>query len=797
MLRKILYSLLVLLLLILVFAVIFVLKSKPVYNGKVNILGLTEEVTVYFDTYGVPHIFADNEVDAYQALGYVHAQDRLWQMEVMRRIAAGRLSEIFGKDLLKTDKMFRGMGLEASAAKTIQKTDSTSRTFLLAQAYLDGINQYIDEGSTPIEFKLLGVETEHYTLKDIHNVFGYMAFSFAQAHKTDLLLTDLKEVLGKKYLLDLDLDINPKSTMIKNSRGMKRMASQIGSSVNNIMDSLPIPPFVGSNSWVIGPQKTKNGKVIFANDPHIGFSQPSVWYQAHLITPEREMYGFHLALSPFPILGHNYDFAYGLTMLENDDIDFFDEDNQQEYKIRKEIIKVKGEEDVLLEVKTGPHGPLMNGLLEGTTEERKISMDWIYTKVPSDLLNITYQMSHANSLVEFRDAVSKVTAPGLNLMYGDAKGNIAWFGVGQLFEREEGVHSKFILNGSNQIDDKHNYLGFEQNPQAINPSWHYVYSANNQPEEVNGKLYPGYYLPEDRAKRIVGLIEGNDAFTGADVETMINDVESLVVPGLVKIILENISKVNLNATEKEAMELLRLWKGDFKQDLVAPTIYYTFMYHFLDNTFGDEMGEERFEQFLQTHLYKRQIAKQLKWNKSIWWDDIRTKDVKELKDEIITRSFHKAIEILEEEFGDDIDDWVWSESLSVVHKHAFDKSGTLRNFFNVGPFETDGGIEVINNQLFKLSGQGVFEVTAGPSTRRVIDFSDIENAKSILPTGQSGNVFSKHYKDQAQKYLNGEFVKMMLNKDEIRASKDVLILLPPERNPEGAIHMNADSLQIK
>ena len=127
---------------------------------------------------------------------------------------------------------------------------------------------------------------------------------------------------------------------------------------------------------------------------------------------------------------------------------------------------------------------------------------------------------------------------------------------------------------------------------------------------------------------------------------------------------------------------------------------------------------------------------------------------------------------------------MWSESLSVVHKHAFDKSGTLRNFFNVGPFVTDGGIEVINNQLFKLSGQGVFEVTAGPSTRRVIDFSDIENAKSILPTGQSGNVFSKHYKDQAQKYLNGEFVKMMLNKDEIRASKDVLILLPPERNPD-------------
>jgi penicillin amidase len=778
MLKKIGYFLLILAILLAVISFIFVKNNKPVYKGSISLEGLKEEVTVYFDTYGVPHIFADTEEDAYNALGYVHAQDRLWQMELIRRIAAGRLSELFGEELVKTDKLFRGMGLEASAVNTIQLTDSTSQTFLLAQAYLDGINSYIDEGKTPIEFKIIGVEKEHYTLKDIYNVYGYMAFSFAQAHKTDLLLTDLKEVLGKNYLLDLDLDISPKSTLIKNSRGMKRMAAHVGTSINHIMDSLPVSPFVGSNSWVIGPQKTKNGKVIFANDPHIGFSQPSVWYQAHLITPQREMYGFHLALCPFPVLGHNYDYAYGITMFENDDIDFFDEDDQQVYKVRKETIKVKDDDDIIFEVKTGPHGPLMNGILEGMDEERKISMDWIYVKMPSDLLDITYEMSHANSLVEFRDAVSKGNAPGLNMMYGDAKGNIAWFGVGQLYEREAGVHTKFVLDGANQIDDKRAYLDFEQNPQAINPSWHYVYSANNQPEEVNEKLYPGYYLPEDRAKRIVTLIESNDVFTGAQVEEMINDVQSSVSPALVKIILDNISKVNLSETEKKAMEVLKLWNGDYRKELVAPTIYYKFIYLLLENTFGDEMGEERFEQFLQTHLYKRQIAKQLKLNRSVWWDDIKTKEVKELKDEIITRSFHKAIEELEEQHGDDVDDWLWSSSAEVVHKHAFDKSALLKGYFNVGPFETDGGIEVINNQLFKLNGTGLYKVIAGPSTRRVIDFSDVENAKAILPTGQSGNVFSKHYDDQAEKYLNGEFVKMMLNKQEIKASKDILVLLP-------------------
>jgi len=285
-------------------------------------------------------------------------------------------------------------------------------------------------------------------------------------------------------------------------------------------------------------------------------------------------------------------------------------------------------------------------------------------------------------------------------------------------------------------------------------------------------------LPEDRAKRIVTLIESNDAFTGAQVEEMINDVQSSVSPALVKIILDNISKVNLSDTEIKAMSILKSWNGAYKKDLVAPTIYYKFIYLLLENTFADEMGEERFEQFLQTHLYKRQIAKQLKLNRSVWWDDIKTKEVKELKDEIITRSFHMAIEELEKQHGDDVDDWVWSASVKVVHKHAFDKSALLKGSFNVGPFETDGGIEVINNQLFKLNGTGLYEVIAGPSTRIVIDFSDVENAKAILPTGQSGNVFSKHYDDQAEKYLNGEFVKMMLNKEEIKASEDILVLLP-------------------
>ena len=565
MLKKVGYFILALLLLLGVISYIFIQNNKPNYKGTISINSLDDPVSVYFDDFGVPHIFADNEIDAYKALGYVHAQDRLWQMELIRRIAAGRLSEIFGKDLVKTDQFFRGLGIDASADKTIAELDKNSQPYLLAIAYLEGINHFMDEGTTPLEFKLIGVEKEHYSLKDIYNVYGYMSFSFAQAHKTDLFLTDLKELLDNKYLLDLDIDISPKTTLIKNSRGMKRMSSNMGAEVSKFMDGLPVPPFVGSNSWVIGPERTKNGKVIFANDPHIGFSQPSVWYQAHLITPERELYGFNLALSPFPLLGHNYDYAYGLTMLENDDIDFYSESTDQKYAIRKEVIKVKNEDDVSFEVKTGVHGPVMNDLLDQIEGETAITMDWIYTKLDNEMLEASYAISHSNSLQEFKDGVSKIVAPGLNIMYGDARGNIAWFAAAKLYERGEGVHSKFVLDGANQNDDQYAYIDFENNPHAINPSWHYVYSANNQPEEVNGKLYPGYYLPEDRAKRIVEIIEASEKVSLEDMEEMINDVQSSVTPDLVKIMLSNISIVNLNEKEKESLIILKEWKGDYSK----------------------------------------------------------------------------------------------------------------------------------------------------------------------------------------------------------------------------------------
>ena len=769
---------------------IYSIVSQPQYSGELKLNHLSNEVTVYFDDIGVPHINAQNQKDAYIALGYVHAQDRLWQMELMRRIASGRLSEILGKDLVSLDQFFTGLGIEEAAHKTIASLDKNAESYILMQAYLEGINQFIEEGKTPLEFSILGIKKEMYTVQDIYNVFGYMSFSFAVAHKTDPLLTEIKEKLGDAYLNELLGATNQNLTINKNSIPVKINAT-ISKRVASMMDNLPVSPFIGSNSWVIGSEKTKNGEVIFANDPHVAFAQPSVWYQNHIKTPNFEIYGFNIALMPFPLLGHNRDYAYGLTMLANDDLNFYIEqenpENPLEYKTEKgyqkyellnKTIRIKNEKDFTFQVKVSKHGPIMNDLIAHVTDERPIAMNWIYTQLPNEMLEVSYGISHSNSIGDFKKNVAKIHAPGLNVMYGDAKKNIGWFSSAKLYSLRDGLSSKTYLNGASGKDEIIEFLPFEENPQAVNPSWNYVYSANNQPDSVRGKLYPGYYQPQDRAKRIVSLLEQKDDFSKEDVSKMIYDVKSSTVSSISKHLLKSVVQSNLTASERKVFSILENWDGSYLKTSVGPTIYNRFLYEFLKATYKDELGDG-FELFINSQLQDKVLSSQVNRENSIWWDDVSSEGKVEKRSDIISIAFKRSIVFLQNQLGENIDNWTWNRVISVEYEHTIGKAGgLLRSFFNVGPFETIGGNEVINNQIFKLDSTGYYKVTAGPSTRRVIDFSDIENSQAILPTGQSGNVFSKYYKDQTHKYLEGKFVKMMLNQQEIENSENVLIITP-------------------
>ncbi len=770
----------------------FTNSLKPTYNGTVDIKNIQEEVSVYYDNYGIPHIYANNESDAFTALGFVHAQDRLWQMELLRRIPTGRLAEIFGEELVKTDRFFIGLGIDEASQKTVTKLDTTSKSYQLTKSYLNGINQFIEVGPKPLEFYLTGVEKQPFTITDVYNVFGYMAFSFAMAHKTDPLLTNIKNKLGTAYLKDLAIDVNPTSELIKNysPKDTLMVSNALIVYIDNALSKLPVPQFIGSNSWVIAPQKTSTGNVLFANDPHIGFAQPGVWYEAHVNTPNYEMYGYHLGGAPFPFLGHNRKIAYGITMFENDDIDFYWEENHptdanlyktpkgwKAYETRTKTIKVKDGDDVTVTIKMSQHGPIMNEVTNEITFIQPVAMSWIYTQHENRGLEAIYKMSHATNQIEFETAMPLLHAPGLNIMYGDAENNIGWYAVGKLYELPENTHSKFILDGTNGKNEPIRYLDFSENPKATNPPWHYVYSANNQPDSISGMLYPGYYLSENRAKRIVQLLEPKNDWDKNAMTKMITDVQSSVNPTIAKELVSLIDQQNLNENQKEALAILQNWNGDNQLQDIAPTIYHKLIYLCLKNTLRDELGDDMFNQLMKTHLIKRTIAPLFLKENSVWFDNIETTDKSESRKDIIIQSYIEAISALENQLGNDISQWTWNKVHTLEHQHPIGKIDVLRSYFNVGPFEINGTREVINNLAFYYDESGEYKVISGPSTRRIIDFSDIENSLSILPTGQSGNIFSPHYKDQAELYNNGEFRKMMLNEDEIKStSKNVLII---------------------
>ena len=753
---------------------------KPDYSGALKLSNIEHETSVYFDDFGIPHIYAQNQSDAMTVLGYVHAQDRLWQMELMRRIAPGRLSEIFGEKMLENDKFFASLGIDNSAKKSIEKLDKYGDIYKLATAYLNGVNQFIEEGPTPIEFTLIGIEKEVFELNDIYNILGYMSFSFAMAHKTDPLLSVIKEKLGDDYLKELDININPNTVLIKNSKAAVENLEQLVTSVNDIMNNSPIPPFVGSNSWVVSGNKTRSGNVLFANDPHIAYSQPAVWYEAHITTPDYEMYGYHLAGIPFPLLGHNRNYAYGLTMFENDDLDFFKEENHptdkdkyktpngfETYKTVRKTIKVKDADDVSFELRSTNHGPIMNDVIDAVSQTDPIAMSWIYTKYNVEILNALYTISHATKMEEVKKGASMIHAPGLNVMYGDAKGNVAWWAAGKLYKYKEHVNTKFILNGASGEYDPVQYLDFSQNPMAENPSWNYVYSANNQPDTIANILYPGYYIPEDRAKRIVTLLDAKNNWNKSTMESMINDVTSAVASDVVKEFTSIMDFDSFSKNEQRAIDILQLWDGSNTIDNVAPTIYNKWIYLYQKNTFEDELGEKLFDQILNTHLMSRVIADHIQRDNSIWWDDVQTSDKTETKKEILSKSLVETVASLENQLGKDIKNWNWGKVHTLEHKHPLGEVAILRSSFNVGPFPMKGAKEVIDNRIYNFNNTGLYEIIGGPSTRRIIDFSDIENSSSILPTGQSGNPFSKYYKDQVAMYNKGEFRKMKLNKDEI------------------------------
>ncbi|MDB5979403.1 MAG: quiP 1 [Pseudomonas sp.] len=774
----------------------YVHSKQPMRQGEMTLTHLQAPVSVRYDERGVPHIKAGNEADMYRALGYVQAQDRLFQMEILRRLARGELAEVLGPKALNTDKLFRSLRIRERGDAYAAAQDKQTPAWKALDAYLDGINQFQNSHPSPIEFDLLGIKKRPFTAGDTMSVAGYMAYSFAAAFRTEPLLTYVRDQLGADYLKVFDLGWQPQGAFgpppalaSADWKGLNALASL----TQQALEDAGVPQFEGSNAWVISGSRTKSGKPILAGDPHIRFSVPSVWYEAQVSAPGFELYGHHQALIPFPLLGHNRDFGWSLTMFQNDDIDLIAEKtnpanpNQVWYHgawvdmtHTQQQILVKGEPAVTLDLRQSPHGPIINDALGPITEAAPIAMWWSFLESENPILQGFYEANRADTLDKMRSAAQKIQSPGLNVVWANAKGDIAWWASAQLPIRPEGVNPDFILDGSTPQADKNGFYPFSANPQEENPTRGYIVSANAQPVSPTGMQIPGYYNIPNRGRQLFKQL--SDSTVKWDLESnkklqlgTKTDYAASVLTPLIPVLRSAVT----DPEELALVERLASWNDEYTLDSVGATLFNEFLFDLTNSTMHDELGDGFFNSLLATRVVDAALPRLVADADSPWWDN-RTTPAKETRADTVKLAWHITVSHLKTLYGNNADDWRWGTAHTLTHDHPLGMQKPLDRLFNVGPFPAPGTHEVPNNLSARIS-QAPWPVTYGPSTRRLIDFADPSHALGINPVGQSGVLFDEHYSDQAKTYVEGGYVPEHFDEADVAGSTRQTLMLVPAK----------------
>jgi penicillin amidase len=778
--KKIL-SFLCIVLCLVVFTIMAFLQNTVSKNiGKENFPSLTNEVKVHYDKFGIPHIEATTDLDGYRALGYVTAGERLFQMDLMRRLVGGSLSEIFGEKTLDSDVLLRRLRLKKNAQQNLIALEAdpvNQRILSYAKAYLEGVHHYMDTRPLPVEFILLNYVPKHFELSDILGVSGYMSLTFAEGMTGDVFLSELLSKLPEDKMKvlrigsDTDHHYFPDQKIVRN-----KFLNKLKLAIDGIGEVLPL--FHGSNSWVLSGSRTESGKPILANDPHIGVSNPHVFFEAHLKTPNLELYGNYIPLLTFPVMGHTKYSAWGLTMSEVDDLNIYQEKfnpndpskvmfknewvDVEEYT---ETIKVKDGKTREIKVVLTPHGPLLDGTKYGV-EDKNLSLHWSVHHKDNNTLKGLYDISLANSPTDLRNAVSLASAPGLNISWVSTKGDIAWWAMGKYPKLPDGIATDIVLNGWDGSAEVERYYSVDENPHDVNPVNGAIITANYRPQYSEFSHFDGYWQPSGRYFRIEKKLRSKIKWSLDDIKKLQTDDYIPIQERLHSKLFEGIITKNLTKKELRALNLIKNWDGKSDIKSIGSSIYHSWNYFLTRNIFLDELGEEGYMTLGRTadffHAFKRLVYNQ---NHS-FWDDIRTDRVESGAD-IITQSFKDSIADLTKKLGYRIEFWNWGRLHQVEYKHPLGSIKPLNYFFNIGPVQANGGRYVINNLGHKKTLND-FSVVHAPATRRIIDMANTKESFGIFPTGNSGNPFSPHFKDQLKIYHRGEYRTQTMNWESIK-----------------------------
>ncbi|RKH17377.1 penicillin acylase family protein [Corallococcus praedator] len=773
-------------------------RRWPRAEGTLTLPGLHGKVEVLRDTWGVPHLYAQDDHDLFFAQGYVHGQDRLFQLEMGRRLVDGRLASLLGPALLPVDQMILTLGLRHMAEQSWPQVDPEARAVL--EAYSAGINARIAAEPLAYEFTVLDVTPAPWTPMDTLTRGNLLALMLGGNNRLELLRARLVAAAGEEVANALLPQNAPETPLIvpKEARlpGLKGVKSLSG--LDKVDAVLGDPNIVsGSNNWVVHGQRTQSGKPLLANDVHIGLGFPSTFYENGLHGGRFDHVGFSLPGVPLLIIGHNGKIAWGMSNLGPDTQDFYIEklddpkapkkylfqDTWHELHVRREEIPVKGGTPVVLEVKSTRHGPLMNAVMgDELKDSEPLALKWAHGEC-QPLFNAVLRLNLATDWESFRGAMKLWESPGQNFVYADTAGNIGYQASGKIPIRQ-GHQGLIPMPGWTGEAEWTSFIPFEELPASFNPPAGYAATANNKitsddyPYLIAHNWFPGY-----RAKRITDLLEAGTKHTVEDMRRIQAETYSLPAEALRPYFL---SVAPGDDAQKQAVAALQAWDLRFEPDAVGATVFQAWYIEVLRRLLQHKLGPELVQQYLLSQyerhgsLHMPFVIGLMSQPESPWWDDPKT-PAKETRDDILRAALADATAWLGKTFGPKPEGWAWGKVHTLTYTHQPLGGpmipGPIRRAFNTRTVPARGDNYSVDGASFLWSHP--FNVVHGTALRMIVDLEDFSRSMSIHAPGQTEHLFHPHRDDLLDLSREVKFHPMLYTRDAVEQHREATLTLTP------------------
>jgi len=770
--------------------------SLPDMNGEIVVAGLGDRVKIVRDRNGIPHIYGNSDKDAWFGLGFAHAQDRLWQMEMNRRIGAGRLSEILGDKTIGTDKFLRTLSVYHFAKRTVDNLDATTRAVL--QAYADGINAFIavNDGPLPPEFQILGVTPEPWTIADSLVWSKMMAWDLGANWRTEIMRFQMVQAgLNERQLTEL-FPPYPGDAPV----ALPDLATLYDGVKFDEKQFAAIPPSVvpdranGSNNWVVAPSRTASGKPLLANDPHLGLSAPPIWYFAHIEAPGLKVIGASLPGLPGIILGRNDRIAWGFTNTGPDVQDMFIErlmpgdagqyltpTGSAKFVVRREVIKVKGADDVTIDVRSTRHGPVISDASGSSAKVagkgHVLAFAWTALRDDSGAARAFLRMNRAKNWTEFVASLGEYDVPQQSMVFADIDGNIGYYAPGRIPVRKAAnrVRGFMPVPGWDATYDWDGYVPFEELPHIYNPERGYVMTANHK---IVADSYPHHLTYEwtapYRARRIEELLAAREKHTMDSFRAIQSDVKSLVATDL----LPRLTKVDAaSASAGKALDLMRKWDGEMNRHRPEPLIFMAWMRNLTKLVYADELGTMFKAYWGYRPIFMTNV---LTGGQDHWCDNTRTSETESCDVQIAAALVDAVAEIEALTGSEDATTWRWGDHHYAHSDHnPFTHVSPLNKVFDIA-VSNNGGSHTVNVGRHNISDEKFpYRQYHGPSLRAIYDLEDLDRSRWIHSTGQSGNPLSSLHGNFAKTWRDVEDLPMSMKRSDINAGALGTLTLTP------------------